>query len=382
MTPGERELRQALEARSGTPSPEFRARLSGALEHARPATKLMPAVALVAVLALTIATIGVLVMSRGANRVTHGGPASAPRLETPNPSGTRAYLAPTLEVSAPAAGVVWVLVGDQLLFVSTDQGNSWRQRPMPSGRLAQPQISFINEQEGWVMVGGAGGTQCSFGGLSIWHTTDAGTTWQQILLVDFDHEMSHGIRFEQCKEFISFVDSTHGFVDAWDDNSAPTIYRTGDGGASWSASRLPDPPGFKTYGAGDALRADPVRRFGAKLLVTASGMQPDGEHSFVFQSTDEGATWSYLANTGQPAVLVTASRWLSVRPTLALETLDAGETWHAYRSHYTQAAGVPPRIVFADQNVGYAFVRADIERTVNGGLDWTYLNTPGPNRYA
>ena len=50
MTPEENDLRRALEARSGNPSPQFRARLSTALAEGKPASNMLPALALVAAL--------------------------------------------------------------------------------------------------------------------------------------------------------------------------------------------------------------------------------------------------------------------------------------------------------------------------------------------
>ncbi len=66
MTPEERELRRALDARSGEVSPEFRARLGVAFNEGRPTSGLMQAVAVVAVVAITLGTVGVLLMSRSA----------------------------------------------------------------------------------------------------------------------------------------------------------------------------------------------------------------------------------------------------------------------------------------------------------------------------
>jgi photosystem II stability/assembly factor-like uncharacterized protein len=76
MTPDERELRRALDARSGELSPEFRRRLSGALNEGRPPANLMPGVALAIVVVLTLASVGTLLLARGAGRVSYGGPVS------------------------------------------------------------------------------------------------------------------------------------------------------------------------------------------------------------------------------------------------------------------------------------------------------------------
>jgi hypothetical protein len=94
MNSDERDLRRALETRSGAPTPEFRARLNALLAGSQRVPNLAPAIALVAAVAITLGTVSVLVMARNA----HHGPsatlnqASGARLESPSPtpaSGTR-----------------------------------------------------------------------------------------------------------------------------------------------------------------------------------------------------------------------------------------------------------------------------------------------------
>ena len=174
----------------------------------------------------------------------------------------------------------------------------------------------------------------------------------------------------------------HGFLGASDPNSRPTIYRTADGGHTWAPSRLPDPPGFVTLGAGDSLTTGLVKGFGKTLLIPAWGMQPGAqvEGEYIFRSVDGGAIWTYLAG-GQginTVTFVTESRWLQIfNSGPALETTDAGKTWHSYASDYQSAAGVPSLFAFGDALVGYGTVRGGIGRTLDGGRHWTWIKTPG-----
>lgn len=46
-------------------------------------------------------------------------------------------------------------------------------------------------------------------------------------------------------------------------------------------------------------------------------------------------------------------------------------------SDYDQAAPVAPDVVFGDSAVGYATVRGGLSRTLDGGLHWSALHTPG-----
>ena len=382
MTPDERELRRALDARSGETSPEFRARLGGVLRQGKPSSSPAPAIAVVAVIALSAASVGILLIARGAGPESHPGLASGARLASPSP--TPIALPTTAELSAPSSNVVWAFVDDSMLFRSTDGGDTWEQRSLPPTQGPRPEISFVDGQEGWYSTGGVPETQCNAAGTAIWHTTDGGANWSQVALVTWPQQAGvSGIGLGQCKEGLSFVDSKHGFLAAWDDNHRPTIYRTSDGGRTWKGAILPDPPGFVTQTGGFALRAGLARAFGATLLVPAWSMQ-DGAQSeiqYVFRSTDGGATWTYLAKTGNginTVSFVTVSRWLQlIVPGQSIETTDSGKTWHPYSSDYSQAAPVAPQIVFGDSLVGYATVRGGIQRTADGGLHWTSIKTPG-----
>jgi photosystem II stability/assembly factor-like uncharacterized protein len=383
MTPDERELRRALEARSGEVSPAFRARMSALPFGERRMSNALSLVALVAVAAMTVAVIGVLLVTRQVMAPgRHGGPASTSRVTSPSPTP---ILAPTtVQLSAPSGGVVWALVDDGLLFRSTDRGAHWEQRSLPpTSTSPMAAISFVDDLQGWLTTGGSPETDCNGEGTQIWHTTDGGLSWRQVAAVNGLEPDSSGIGYAQCKQGLWFVDSSHGFLGAWDGNHRPTIYRTSDGGLSWKGGTLPDPPGFVTQAGGFTLRVDLVKAFGGTLLATASGRQ-DGDvedRIYIFSSEDGGTNWSYLAklpNAAGTLAVVTATRWLLVVPGgPSLETTDAGASWRPYVSDYEQAAAVAPQIVFGDSLTGYATVRGGIQRTADGGAHWVTINTPG-----
>jgi photosystem II stability/assembly factor-like uncharacterized protein len=241
-----------------------------------------------------------------------------------------------------------------------------------------PEISFVDDHDGWLATGGVPATQCQGAGTSVYRTYDAGATWQLVMSVDMNAP-----GFRQCKEGLSFVDGEHGFLGAWDPNSPPTIYRTPDGGASWAAGTLPDPPGFTTLGAGDALRAGLVRKFGASLLLPAWGSQPNFqmEKEYVFRSVDGGSSWSYLATAGygiNNVILITATHWLRIPSSGSwMETSDAGSTWRQFSSNYRNASSDSSTFAFADELEGYGTVDGVIQQTLDGGLHWSTIKTPG-----
>jgi photosystem II stability/assembly factor-like uncharacterized protein len=398
MTPEERELRRALDSRSEGVSPEFRARLSSALAEGRPTSNFLPALAAVAAVVLVFATVGVLLLARQARNQPPPVAATTPTATAspePTPAQTsvpvagvlakppgRIALPASAQLSAPSSSVVWALMVDQYLYRSTDRGETWQQRPTPPNFMSgypRPQLSFVSDQEGWLSTGGSPETQCNAEVVQIWHTTDGGKTWESL--------GTKGVSDSQCKGELSFVDSNRGFLDGFDPNRAPVIYYTIDGGRNWIAGKpLPDPPGFKSVGAGFNLQPGLVRAFGPTLLLPVVGYQESGSVEYAFRSTDGGATWTYLArgkDASNSIVLVTASRWLQLgAPGQLVETTDAGASWHLYASAYSQAAPIAADFVFADPQLGYGTVRGGITRTTDGGLLWTAIESPGTGMKA
>jgi photosystem II stability/assembly factor-like uncharacterized protein len=309
--------------------------------------------------------------------------AASPVLGLLVPPSTPIPLPAEALLSAPSRDVVWALIDGSVLYRSTDRGSTWQQRPIPPGNFPRPEISFIDDQQGWFTTGGVPETQCNGAGTAVWHTSNGGSTWQQVASVDWQRQVPGAIGYRQCKEGLAFVDAMHGLLGASDPNSRPTIYRTADGGLTWAATTLSDPPGFVTLGAGDTLSPGVAKGFGKTLLIPAWGMQPDAqvEAEYIFRSVDGGASWTYQATAGQgidSVTIVTESRWLRISNSgSALETTDAGKTWHSYPSDYQDAAGVSSVFVFGDPLVGYGTVRGGVRKTVDGGLHWALIKTPG-----
>jgi photosystem II stability/assembly factor-like uncharacterized protein len=298
---------------------------------------------------------------------------------TPSPAPTTAAPTPTVaptatptliplpnvaQLSAPSATVIWALVANTRLFRSTDRGDSWQERPL-QGQPANPLVSFVDDHEGWLATLGSPAAQCQSQTFALSHTADAGATWSSLTVT--------GIAPAQCKNTVTFSDATHGFVTASDPNSAPVVYRTTDGGQSWTASR----PLPAAAGSTAGLTPVSLRSFGTTLLADVNGQ--NGHNAY--RSTDGGATWTDVSTApGQQDVIafVTATRWLQISsPGSSKETTDSGTTWHAFTTDYQQAAPIAPTITFGDAQVGYATVRGAIQRTIDGGAHWTSIRTPG-----
>jgi photosystem II stability/assembly factor-like uncharacterized protein len=264
--------------------------------------------------------------------------------------------------------VVWALVAGTRLFRSSNRGDAWEERALPPGSNPQS-FAFVNEREGFLLIGGDAGALCGSNVPEIWRTRDGAATWEKLATT--------GIT-DPCTSDLSAASPTEAFLVGLDQNKAAVAYRTQDSGLSWQISKpLPAAPALTT-GAGLSPRR--VRAFGSTLLMEATAGPP--VLHFVFRSTDGALTWSYLStaptSTEGLIAFVTASRWIAIGgPGNSQETTNSGSTWHAYTTDYSQAAPIAPDVVFGDATVGYATVRGSIQRTTDGGAHWTTIKTPG-----
>jgi photosystem II stability/assembly factor-like uncharacterized protein len=229
-------------------------------------------------------------------------------------------------------------------------------------------MSFADDRNGLLLSTGNATSDCQTQTVLIGKTVDGAATWQRV--------EATGIADAMCKQGISAADSMHAFLTTISPNAGSLIYRTADGGASWTASAaIPIPPNLASHGALFVQITGRPRAFGS--VVFADGR--NGQTKDVFRSTDGGATFTYASTVAADGsvVYVTATRWLDFAPNSSMETTDGGATWHAFTTDYNQAAPIAPDLVFGDAQVGYATVRGAIQRTTDGGAHWTTIKTPG-----
>ena len=288
------------------------------------------------------------------------------------PGGTPIPLPTATQIAAAGNGVVWVTVGGGRphLFVSLDRGTTWSERAVPAVSDGSGTIAFVNDKEGWLMNTAQPVAECATQDVTLYHTVDGATTWEKL--------SATGIAPAQCKSTLAFVDATRGYITTYDPNGPAHVYRTNDGGKTWTASQpLPGPQGSASNG----IRPGTVSDFTSVLLVGATAPLVTGVPAYVYRSSDGGATWSVATRApldGFLPVVITPARWLQVfLATQSDETTDGGASWHAFTTDYGQAAPVSPQIVFGDANTGYAAVRGSIQRTTDGGAHWTAIKTPG-----
>ena len=148
----------------------------------------------------------------------------------------------------------------------------------------------------WVGTGESGMREDLTYGTGIYRSTDAGESWTHLGLDD--SQQTGAIRVHPSNPDIAYVAA---FGHAFGPNKTRGVYKTIDGGKSWTQSLFVD----DSTGAID-LALDPSN---PRILYAAMwhlrrfpwGMHSGGGHSGLYKSTDAGDTWTDIsANPGLP----------------------------------------------------------------------------------
>src|SRR6266576_1534606 len=99
---------------------------------------------------------------------TPAAPSPTPTAST-SPSPSPISLPSIAQLSAPSGTVVWALVGGTRLFRSSDRGDTWAERSLPTG-LANIEVAFADDTNGLLLSPGSPASQCQTQTVSIWKT--------------------------------------------------------------------------------------------------------------------------------------------------------------------------------------------------------------------
>jgi photosystem II stability/assembly factor-like uncharacterized protein len=243
-------------------------------------------------------------------------------------------------------------------------------------------------------------------GNGVYKSLDAGKTWNHMGL-DSTGRVARIVIHPQNPDIVFVCAQGHNYGPQQDKG----VYRTTDGGRSWTQVLFVDP----NTGCSD-LAMDPTNPailFAGfwQLEIKTWGRESGGPGSGIFKSSDGGLTWRRLRGNGLPerdhgkvalaiartnpnhiyALIETGDGvpWHG-RPTDSGElwtSMDGGETWQL-TSHDRQLAGRTQyysRVVVQpdDENEAY-FLSAAFSRTLDGGrttVDPSFANSPGGDNH-
>jgi photosystem II stability/assembly factor-like uncharacterized protein len=260
-----------------------------------------------------------------------------------------------------------------VLFATGDGGRTWRRRPVEVDGLATTASGTAFAPAGrhrvFALVGESRNTAYSVGHL--FTSGDAGRNWQQ--LPDPPHRGP--IAFESLRD---------GWLAA--EGQLPGLYRTDDGGRTWTEVHVAPPPGVPAEKA--TFRPPRIDAEGRGLLPVVFNA-PHASTAVIYRTGNGGRTWRPISRYRMRlGGAVDAGAHLYRRGDGATIVSDYGQPDYVLlgpgRRHPTplSADGLPPRarLSFAGARYGFALVHANdltrLYRSEDGGASWKPTSHP------
>jgi photosystem II stability/assembly factor-like uncharacterized protein len=261
------------------------------------------------------------------------------------------------------------------LHRTNDGGLTWQMTSIP---FSSGDIQMLNANEGWALadLGGGAGSNA----VAVFQTTDGGASWVQTYINDPNNaNAGDSLPLGGLKFGIAPRDRNtawvYGVVYA---PGTAYLYRTEDGGATWSEVKLPLPAGAEnvelSIDAGQMKFVSPTNGY---VIVRLTG---DLYQDAVYTSQDGGAAWVLTLTPipdGGSADFLSPQEMLIYNGDQFYVTNDAARTWRI----------IPPDVIFGDTfammdfvdlNTGWVITldssdQRTLYRTSDGGTTWSPL---------
>lgn len=172
------------------------------------------------------------------------------------------------------------------LYHTVDGAKHWTYQTiaLTAAPLGRPvSISFINKEDGWLMVAPQHGMSTEPGVL--YRTEDGGATWQ-VLASTYASSGTPTLPFNGD---ISFTGLQNGWLVGSQASTSPKLlFRTTDGGSHWSKVSFPIAKGL----SGDEASVIAPPAFSGDHGAMAVWFQGTGS-SLIYESTNGGETWQF-----------------------------------------------------------------------------------------
>lgn len=245
----------------------------------------------------------------------------------------------------------------------------------------QDDITFINEKEGWYVNG--------YG--SIYHTTNAGETWEK--------QLEKKGTFFRC---IAFVDSLRGFAGTVGTDYFPNVtdtiplYGTSDGGKTWNPVSYAGPY-VKGLCAMDIVKEQFINHGKTDYKIHIYAVGRVGSPANMMVSHDGGLTWTSnsmdkdckmlfdikMFDKNNGFACAASDEDLEKSNAVILKTSDGGKSWKkVYQSE--RPFECTWKASFPTKEVGYVTIQSynpdpnvkqqRIAKTIDGGNTWNEIN--------
>jgi photosystem II stability/assembly factor-like uncharacterized protein len=278
------------------------------------------------------------------------------------------------------AQTAWTLIPAEdyltgMLYHTTDGGSTWGTSVVP---FAYTSLQFLDPNAGFALaaLGAGAGSEV----VALYQTSDAGRNWTRIFINDPNEPGANdSLPLGGQKYGFAFLDSSRGWVGG----SVPVdnyiyLFRTTDGGSTWSEVSLALPAGAESAQTGNSG----PQFFSATegILVVSLVMSSDpGLATIVYRTGDGGETWQpgQIIPSGRPTKFNTFLEGVAWGGGQFYRTNDAGQTWNAFTpgEDFTALLG---SFQFTNPLIGWVLTTNEasdpsLYKTIDGGATWTLL---------
>lgn len=267
------------------------------------------------------------------------------------------------------------------VFHTVNAGRTWQQSSITDTNSAGlAQLDFIDPLNGWLLLGygAAAGSE----GVGLYQTSDAGMHWTRIeQTLGLGHDAPGSLSFGCGKAGVSFVSLTTGWVSGSCAAGGPFLEITHDGGRTWQSQVLPGTSGVLYQSPSTSLPVFFSARTG--YLVFFEGLTG---RSVLYTTMDGGQTWGPHALPQPPGDLTPTvyfqsldNGWIiSQDGSLVYQTADGGRHWATYRP--TPVLKELGSLGFIDSRRGFAEAASSdnqsvLLQTIDGGRTWRPIDS-------
>ncbi len=275
-------------------------------------------------------------------------------------------------------GPGYPVISNPVVWHTTDGGASWTaSQPLDVTGLSEiyvpSALQFVGGQDGWLLVHVGVGMNHDY--VVLYRSADGGATWSRII----DPYTDGGI--QSCsKTSMVFTDATHGWLtgDCHGVKAGVLLFSTTDAGSTWQAVNLPDPAGSPNLyeDMNNACGSYNPYFFGNDLghlsvtCINYSTQQPVNSY-FIYTTQDGGSTWAGSAYPGASLYFFSADTGWALSNKIQ-QTTDGGKTWKPI-ADVTWSA----QMDFVSEQIGWAVAsttnQVALVRTDNAGARWSVL---------
>jgi photosystem II stability/assembly factor-like uncharacterized protein len=275
------------------------------------------------------------------------------------------------------ASQAWVMVaeasdpaGSGLLYRTGDGGLIWTFYPVPFGG---GDLNFIDESNGWMMatLGGAAGSMA----VSIYRTNDGGASWTQSYTNDPNlANAGEGLPLAGIKNNLTPLDAKAAWVGGVIYSPETFyLYKSSDGGQTWAPETIPSAPGMQNTEVSVDL--------GPIFLSPSEGILPvrfSGEtlRTGFYTTHDGGVSWefvTFMPGAG-PVDFISPQDGIFWNGEQFLMSFDGARTWNSIHSDVLFSASFAG-MDFVNTRTGWVWTLDEtghygLYKTTDGGATW------------